>query len=165
MLDLTLASPVVPAGIVFRVLGPLQVDGPRETVRIPPGHRRLAFAYTGLSLSAPERVRYRYRLDGFDNDWSEATTSREAVYTNLRPGPYRFRVVASNSDGLWSGRETSLGINIEPMLWQRRSFQAAGVIGGLAIAVGLYRLRLRQVAKQLNLRFEERLAERTRIAR
>ncbi len=110
-------------------------------------------------------MRYRYRLDGFDHDWSEPTADRQTVYTNLGYGPYRFRVIASNGDGLWNGSEASLAFEIRPMLWQTRWFQAAASVMGLAVAVGLYRLRLRQLSHQLNVRFEERLAERTRIAR
>jgi signal transduction histidine kinase/ligand-binding sensor domain-containing protein len=136
-----------------------------DAIEIPPGRRRVAFAYTGLSLSVPERVRYRYRLDGFDHDWSEATADRHAAYTNLSHGHYRFRVIASNSDGLWNGSEASLPFEIRPMLWQTRWFQAAATVVCIAVAGGWYRLRLRQLAKQLNVRFDERLAERTRIAR
>jgi signal transduction histidine kinase/ligand-binding sensor domain-containing protein len=142
--------------------GPVDLNG---AIEIPAGRRRIAFAYTGLSLSVPERVRYRYRLDGFDHDWSEPTADRQAVYTNLGHGQYRFRVVASNGDGLWNGSETALAFQIRPMLWQTPWFQAVAVVIGLAAAVGLYRLRLRQLAKQLTVRFDERLAERTRIAR
>ncbi len=142
--------------------GPVDLNG---AIAIPAGRRRIAFAYTGLSLSVPERVRYRYRLDGFDHDWSEPTADRQTVYTNLGYGPYRFRVIASNGDGLWNGSEASLAFEIRPMLWQTRWFQAAAAVMGLAAAVGLYRLRLRQLSHRLNVRFEERLAERTRIAR
>ena len=142
--------------------GPVDLNG---AIAIPAGRRRIAFVYTGLSLSVPERVRYRYRLDGFDHDWSEPTADRQTVYTNLGYGQYRFRLIASNGDGLWNGSETSLAFEIRPMLWQIRWVQAAAVMIGLAVAVGLYRLRLRQLSHQLNVRFEERLAERTRIAR
>ena len=141
--------------------GPVDLNG---AIELPSGRRRIAFTYIGLSLSAPEHVRYRYRLDGFDHDWSPPTADRQTVYTNLSYGQYRFRVVASNGDGLWNGSEASLAFEIRPMLWQVRWVQAAAVVIGLAGAVGLYRLRLRQVSKQLNVRFEERLAERTRIA-
>jgi len=139
----------------------IDVQGP---VRIPSSRRRLTLSYAGLSLSAPERVRYRYRLDGFDTGWSDPVAQRQAVYTNLAPGQYRFRVIASNSDGLWNGAEAALPIEIQPTFWQTSWFQLS--IGALAIFVGLgvYRLRVRQVAKRLNVRFEERLAERTRIA-
>jgi signal transduction histidine kinase len=141
--------------------GPVDLDG---AIAISAGRRRIAFVYTGLSLSVPERVRYRYRLDGIENDWSEPTADRQIVYTNLGHGQYRFRVIASNGDGLWNGSEASLAFEIRPMLWQTRWFQAATVAIGLVAAVGLYRLRLRQLSHQLNVRFEERLAERTRIA-
>jgi signal transduction histidine kinase/ligand-binding sensor domain-containing protein len=141
--------------------GPVDLDG---AITIPAGRRRIAFVYTGLSLSVPERVRYRYRLDGIENGWSEPTADRQIVYTNLGYGQYRFRVIASNGDGLWNGSEASLAFEIRPMLWQIRWVQAAAVVIALAAAVGLYRLRLRQLSHQLNVRFDERLAERTRIA-
>jgi signal transduction histidine kinase/ligand-binding sensor domain-containing protein len=135
-----------------------------HAVSIPSSHRRVTFSYAGLSLSTPERVRFRYRLDPFDGDWSEPVAAREAVYTNLRPAEYRFRVIASNSDGLWNGSEATLAFEIRPALWQTAWFQAAVLaLAGLA-GWGAYRLRVRQVAKQLHIRFEERLAERTRIA-
>jgi len=142
--------------------GPVVLSG---AIEIPAGRRRIAFAYTGLSLAVPERVRYRYRLDGFDQEWSEPTADRQTVYTNLGHGRYRFRVIASNGAGLWNGSEASLAFEIQPMLWQTRWFQAVAVVGGFAVTWGLYRYHLRRVSKQLNVRFEERLAERTRIAR
>ena len=79
-----------------------------DPMRIPSGRRRIGIGYTGLSLSVPERVMYRYRLDGFDSEWSRPVAERQAVYTNLAPGGYRFRVTASNSDGLWNGAEATL---------------------------------------------------------
>jgi signal transduction histidine kinase len=141
---------------------PIDIQG---SVEVPAGRRRIAFGYTGLSLSVPERVRYRYRLDGFDSDWSDPTANRQTVYTNLSHGQYRFRVIASNSDGLWNGPEASLGFEIRPMLWQTPWFIGLVAGGSVAVLWGLYRLRLRQLARQLNVRFDERLAERTRVAR
>jgi signal transduction histidine kinase/ligand-binding sensor domain-containing protein len=137
---------------------------PGESVRIPPGRRRITFTYAGLSLSVPARVRYRYRLDGYENDWSPPTAAREVAYTNLRPGPYTFRVMSSNSDGLWNGPDATIGFVVAPMFWQTRWFQFATLLTLGGAAAALYRLRMRQVARQLNVRFEERLAERTRIA-
>jgi len=118
----------------------------------------------GLSLANPERVRYRYRLEGFDRNWSEPTAARTAVYTNLSPGSYRFRVIASNSDGLWNGAEASFAFTVEPSWWQSWWFRLAILLVAGLIALTAYRLRLRQLTRQLNVRFEERLAERTRIA-
>jgi signal transduction histidine kinase/ligand-binding sensor domain-containing protein len=135
-----------------------------ESIRIPSGRRRVTVGYTGLSLSVPERVRFRYRLDGFDRDWSAPVRDRHAVYTNLAPGEYVFRVTASNSDGLWNGAEATMRFAVAPMIWQTAWFRFSALLLGLAGVWGIYRLRVLQVARRLNLRFEERLAERTRIA-
>ena len=136
----------------------------KEPVRIAAPHQRITLSYVGLSLAAPERVAYRFKLDGFDADWGEPVTNREAVYTNLGAGSYRFSVMASNSEGLWNSAERAIGFEIEPLYWQTWWFRAAG--GALlAIAgLGFWRLRVFQLTQQLNMRFEERLAERTRIA-
>ena len=89
---------------------------------------------------------------------------REAIYTNLSPGPYRFHVMASNSEGLWNGQEATLDFEMAPAFWQTWWFRLC-VVAACALAIlALYRLRLRQLTRQLNLRFEERLSERTRIA-
>ena len=139
------------------------VDGGRST--IPPRPDRVTFGFAALSLSVPDRVRFRYRLDGFDHDWSEPVAERQAVFTNLGPGTYRFRVIASNSEGVWNSAEAALPFTIAPAWWQMGSFWAAI---GLLVAGGIwggYRMRLRQLARQLDVRFEERLAERSRIAR
>ncbi len=133
-------------------------------IHIPGGRRRVTFAFTGLSLSVPERVRFRYRLDAFERDWGEPVSAREASYTNLPPGSYRFRLIASNPDGVWSGREESVAFEVDPLFWQTWWFLAASVGACLTAALALYRLRLHQMAGQLNMRFQERLAERTRIA-
>ncbi len=85
-------------------------------VQIPPSPRRITFEYTGLSLAVPGRIRFRYFLEGFDSSWSQPVAAREAVYTNLGPGPYRFRLVASNSEGLWNGPETAIAFERRPGL-------------------------------------------------
>jgi ligand-binding sensor domain-containing protein/signal transduction histidine kinase len=138
--------------------------GLQRSVHIPGGHQRITFDYTGLSLSVPERVRFRYQLDGFDHSWSEPAASREAVYTNLSPGSYRFRVIASNPDGVWSNKEAAIGFEVDPLFWQTWWFRASALLACLIAGLTLYRFRLHQVTRQLNVRFEERLAERTRIA-
>jgi signal transduction histidine kinase len=147
----------------------VSADGsPVERTRamtIPPRRDRITFGFAALSLSVPDRVRFRYRLDGFDRDWSQPVAERQAEFTNLGPGTYRFRVIASNSEGVWNSAEAALPFTIAPAWWQTGSFWAAI---GLLLAGGLwsgYRMRLRQLARQLDVRFEERLAERSRIAR
>ena len=128
----------------------------------PPG--RLTFVYSGLSLRNPDRVRFRYQLDGYDSRWSEVTAAHEATYTNIGPGSYRFRVIASNADGVWNPEETVVRLEIAPFFWQTWWFRLSVVSTfGLGM-LALYRLRLHQVRTHLNRIFEERLAERTQIA-
>ena len=136
----------------------------KNPVRIPSGKRRVVFGFAALSLSIPERIRYKYKLDGFDRAWSEPAEGREAVYTNLSPKQYRFRVLASNADGVWGPHESSLGFEVTPAFWQTWWFEAAAVVGCILAFIALYRLRLFQMTSRLTDRFEERLAERTRIA-
>ena len=144
------------------------VDGERlaswNALRLASGHRRVAFDFIGLSLGSPDRVRYRYRLDPLDSEWTEPTAARQAVYANMSPGKYRFRVVASNGDGVFNGGETAVSLEVVPRFWQLLWFQFAAGMVTLLAALAIYRLRLRRLAAELNMRFEERLAERTRIA-
>jgi ligand-binding sensor domain-containing protein/signal transduction histidine kinase len=140
----------------------LDLGGP---VHFPPGTRRMTFRYVGLSLGNSERVRYRYRLDGFDGAWNEGGTNREVTYNNLGVGTYRFRVMASNSEGLWNGSEATVGFGVEPTLWQTWWFQLGCVVCAGLATWGMHRLRMRRLTQMLKVGFEERLAERTRIAR
>lgn len=155
------------APVIVQIEG-LSVDGnsigPQRPVRIPAGGHRVTFSYSGLSLSVPERVRFKYKLDGFDQSWSEPVSTREAVYTNLSYGSYRFRLIASNSDGLWNSSESSISFTIDPVFWQRWWFRLSSLVAFAVAALAFVRLRMLKLTKQLNVRFEERLAERTRIA-
>jgi ligand-binding sensor domain-containing protein/signal transduction histidine kinase len=135
------------------------------SVQIPPSPRRITFEYTGLSLAVPERIRFRYFLEGFDSSWSQPVAAREAVYTNVRPGSYRFRLVASNSDGLWNGPEAAIALTIAPAYYQTYWFQLSCFAASLGALWMLYQLRIRQLTHQFNIRMEERVGERTRIAR
>jgi signal transduction histidine kinase/ligand-binding sensor domain-containing protein len=135
-----------------------------NAVHIPGGHQRITFAFSGLILSVPDRVRYRYRLEGFDTGWSQPEAVRQAVYTNLPPGHYRFRVVATNPDGIWSADEAALAFQVEPLFWQTWWFELSIVAAILASILAIHRIHMRQFAKRINVRFQERLAERTRIA-
>ncbi|MGA2596232.1 MAG: two-component regulator propeller domain-containing protein [Bryobacteraceae bacterium] len=140
---------------------PVELKNP---IRIGPGHHRIVFGYAGLILSVPERVRYRYWLEGYDREWSEPVAEREAGYTNLGPRSYRFHVMASNPDGVWTKKEAAVSFEVDPAYWQTWWFQAGLVFLCVLAGVAVYRLRLRQLAARLNIRFEERLAERSRIA-
>ncbi|WP_433966861.1 two-component regulator propeller domain-containing protein [Tunturiibacter gelidiferens] len=114
-------------------------------VQIPPSPRRITFVYTGLSLAVPARIRFRYFLEGFDSNWSQPVAAREAVYTNLGPGRYRFRLVASNSEGLWNGPETAIALNVAPAYDQTYWFRLLCVAAFLAFLWGLYQLRVQQL--------------------
>src|SRR6201999_895223 len=122
-------------------------------------------AYTGLSYTVPERVQFRYRLDGLVGDWEDPGTRREAIYTNLRPGKYRFRVIASNNDGVWNAAGATLDFSIAPAWYQTIWFRVLCVTVFVVLLWAAHRLRLRQMAYQFNVRLEERVSERTRIAR
>jgi signal transduction histidine kinase/ligand-binding sensor domain-containing protein len=132
--------------------------------RIPASRRRITISYAGLSLAVPERVMFQYRLDGFDRDWSRPVSEREAVYTNLNPGPYVFRVKASNGEGVWTSSEASVRFEVEPSVWQTAWFRISAVMICALGGWGLFRVRVFHVSRQLNRRFEAQLAERTRIA-
>lgn len=136
-----------------------------EAIRIPSSRQRTTFHFAGLSLSVPERVRYRYRLDGFDRGWSEPVTTQEAIYTNLSPGSYRFRVIACNSDGVWNYDGPSVQLTIVPQFYQTKWFLllSAAIVGSLAWAA--YQWHVGQMTDRLHMQFTERLSERTRIAR
>ncbi len=142
----------------------MAVPSTSDPVRIPPARQRFTLGYIGVSLSAPDRVKYRYMLDGFDRGWSEPTAAREAVYTNLSPRSYRFRVIARNPDGVWNSAGTAIGFEIDPVFWQTWWFRCSVVLACILAFAAVYRFRLHQLATQLSVRFEERLAERTRIA-
>jgi signal transduction histidine kinase/ligand-binding sensor domain-containing protein len=135
-----------------------------DRVRIPPGPLRITLDYSGLTFAIPERTRFRYTLEGFDHGWSQPSAARQAIYTNLGPGQYRFRVKASNLDEVFDGPEASLAFQIAPAFWQTWSVAFAAVILLASAVLAFVRSRMHRLTRQMNLRFEERLAERTRIA-
>jgi signal transduction histidine kinase/ligand-binding sensor domain-containing protein len=134
-------------------------------LRFPALTRDIAIRYAALSFVAPQKVRFRYMLEGQDKTWQEAGTRREAFYTNLAPGSYRFRVIACNNDGLWNEAGDSLSFMIAPAYYQTDSFVflcTGAFFGGLWL---LYVLRLKQATAQIQQRIGTRLEERERIAR
>jgi len=138
---------------------------PSSGLRLGAGTRNLQFEYAALSLTAPERVQFRYKLEGYDDDWRGPVSAREVAYTNLPPRNYRFRVIACNNDGVWNEAGAILDFSVAPAWYQTNWFRILFVVCGVFIVAVLYRLRVRQVARAISARFDERLAERTRMAR
>ncbi|MGH9367479.1 MAG: two-component regulator propeller domain-containing protein, partial [Thermoanaerobaculia bacterium] len=118
---------------------------PGGEARIPPGSRALEFHYAGLSFLAPQKVRFRYRLEGFDKEWVDAGTRRAAYYTNTPPGRYRFHVIACNNDGVWNERGAAFAFTLAPHIYQTRWFFSlcAGTL--LFLATWLYRVRIQNL--------------------
>ena len=115
-------------------------------------------------MVVPEKVRFKYKLEGYDVDWQDAGTRRQAFYTNLSPRAYRFRVMASNNSGVWNEAGDALGFSIAPAYYQTWWFLTLCAAAVLALLVALYRYRLNRIAWEYNLRMQERVGERTRIA-
>jgi transcriptional regulator with PAS, ATPase and Fis domain/ligand-binding sensor domain-containing protein len=128
----------------------------------PPGDGDLEIQYTGLSFIAPEKVRFRYKLEGSDENWIEAGTRRVAFYTKLPPGDYTFRVMSTNSNGEWNEADAAIRLTLKPHFYQTKLFYALCIIGLAAIGFTLYRLRvrgLRQRAFELETKVVERTSE------
>jgi len=137
----------------------------RGVMVLPHGTRDLQIDFTALSLSLPERVRLRYRLVGLDRAWQEPVGRRQAYYTNLAPGQYRFEVIASNEDQVWNTAGAALEIDIPPTFVQSVWFKLLLAALGLLLLYAAYALRIRYLTRRMQERLQERLAERTRIAR
>lgn len=138
---------------------------PNRTLQLPPRIRDLQIDYTALSLVDPERNLFRYKLEGRDPDWHEVTGRRQVFYNDLPPGNYRFRIMACNNNGVWNESGTYVDFTIAPAYYQTTSFRVAVLVAFLLALAAVYQWRLRQVARQVRGRMEERLEERERIAR
>jgi signal transduction histidine kinase/ligand-binding sensor domain-containing protein len=128
------------------------------------GSRNVEITFAALSFSVPERVRFRYKLEGYDDDWRGPITDRSASYTNLSPRNYRFRVIAANDDGVWNETGATLAFSIDPLFYQTIWFLLICVAAAAGILLAAIRWRMRLMADRLAAQFQERLAERTRIA-
>lgn len=146
---------------------PGEVNGEGDAVSVPAGKREVEFRYTGLSLAAPEAVRFRYRLIGLEPDWVEAGERRSAHYSYLPPGDYRFQVIARNSDGVWSAQGASVSLKVLPHFWETWWFRALLIASSLAVAAAVARhLSTRALHRNLARLEQQRAIEhdRTRIA-
>jgi len=137
----------------------------KPALTLPPRIRDLSIDYTAISFVAPEKVHFRYKLEGQDPDWSEVVNNREVHYSNLAPGKYRFRMTAGNHSGTWNAEGAALDFAIAPAYWQTNWFRALGLAFILAVLGSLYWLRMRQLAHRFDAQLEARVEERTQIAR
>jgi len=119
--------------------------------------RDVVIDYTALSLVAPEKMRFRYKLEGMDTDWQDAGTRRQAFYNNLPPRNYRFRVMASNNSGIWNETGASLDFSVASAYYQTTWFRLSILAAFCGLLVAIYQLRLRQVAHRFDLRVQERM--------
>lgn len=155
---------MMPASILETVLVDSEpVDHTVTSVFVDPS--RLDFEYTAINLRGAESTRFRYRLEGYDAEWVDARTQRAAVYRNLRPGAYRFHLMAQGPEGVWNQTGTSFAFRVVPVFWRTWWFQISVVAVGLSMLVVMFRFRVRQLTRQFNLGLEARVSERTRIAR
>ena len=136
-----------------------------EGLKLSPHPRDLQIDYTSPTFLIPQRVKFRYRLDGYERDWHEAGTRRQAFYTDLPPGKYTFRVVASNSDGVWDNTPARLDFSVTPAYYQTNWFRALCAVFVMALLWAGYRWRVRQLHHQFEMTLDARVGERTRIAR
>jgi signal transduction histidine kinase/ligand-binding sensor domain-containing protein len=158
-------NPLPPPVSIESVVADDKSYSPFESPALPALTKNLRIEYAALSLSIPERVRFRYKLEGWDNQWHEAGSDRVATFTNLAPRRYSFRVIACNNDGVWNEMGATLNFKVAPSWFQTVWFQAFCVALFLVLLWGLYKLRLLQLHRQFNLGLEARVSERTRIAR
>jgi signal transduction histidine kinase/ligand-binding sensor domain-containing protein len=134
-------------------------------LKVPPNPRDLQIDYTSPTFEIPQKVKFRYRLDNYDRDWHDAGTRRQAFYTDLPPGKYSFRVIASNSEGVWNDHAANLDFSVAPAYYQTNWFRASCAAVFLVLLWAAYQLRLRQLHHQFEMTLEARVGERTRIAR
>ena len=136
-----------------------------EGLKLPVSPREIEIDFAGLSYVVPEKVRFRYKLVGHDQDWADSGTRRQAFYNDLSPGTYTFHVVASNNDGVWNSQGASITFTIPPAWYQTIWFFVLCALLVLTLGYMLYQYRLRQYSAMLKVRFDERVEERTRLAR
>jgi ligand-binding sensor domain-containing protein/signal transduction histidine kinase len=132
---------------------------------LPPGTSHTEIYFAPVEISAPEKIRLQYRMDGVDSEWLDAPANLNAIYSHIPVGTHAFHIRACNRNGIWDQQGVVFSITQQPYFYQTRLFVAAMVALGIMLVVLIYRLRVAQISRMLSARFDERLAERTRVAR
>lgn len=137
---------------IFDVADSTTPERSAAPLKISPGVQHLEFHYVGLSLTEPMKVRFKYKLEGVEEDWVEAGTSRSVNYNHLQPGSYHFRVQACNNDGIWNEQGASLALIILPHFWQTWWFKIVCAAAVVLVIVGIYELRVASERKLARIR-------------
>jgi signal transduction histidine kinase len=138
---------------------------PGHELVLPPDTHHIELRFDAIELSSPEKIRLQYRLDSVDPEWLDASPANNAIYTNIPPGEHLFHLRACNRDGIWDRVGIVYGIRQQPHVYETNFFRLGTLALLVAIGIGAYRLRVRQIATALQAGFDERLDERTRLAR
>jgi len=141
-------NPIPPPVHVEEIIADHKPYAPRDGLRLPALTRDLEIAYTALSFVAAQKVRFRYKLEGHDPEWQDPGTRRQAFYSNLRPGNYRFRVIGSNNDGVWNEEGATLAFSVAAAWYQTSWFRGVALAAFLALLWGVHRLRIQQLRRQ-----------------
>jgi signal transduction histidine kinase/ligand-binding sensor domain-containing protein/DNA-binding response OmpR family regulator/HPt (histidine-containing phosphotransfer) domain-containing protein len=155
------SNPLLPPVVIEQVVADRKRIASSLGADLPPGGGELEFHYTALSLAAPEKIRFQYKLEGFDKEWIDAGSRRIAYYTNIPPGRYRFRVIAANNDGVWNREGASFEIHLRPHFYQTYWFLGLLVLTPPAIVLLVVRQRNRR-QKQIQRALEDAVTARTR---
>jgi signal transduction histidine kinase/ligand-binding sensor domain-containing protein/CheY-like chemotaxis protein len=162
--DKLIVNRLPPAVVIERLVADRKPVALVGDIRVPPGHGELEFHYTALSFVDPARVRFKYRLTGFDRDWVDAGRRREAHYTNLPGGSFQFQVIAQNNDGVWNEQGSTVSVRLEPHFYETTLFYLA-VAAGIALGIsGLIRMRVHRMRQQAAA-LEQIVEDRTRALR
>jgi signal transduction histidine kinase/ligand-binding sensor domain-containing protein len=161
----TYTNVIPPPAYVEEVIADRKNYLPSVGLRLPALTRDIEIDYTALSYVVPQKVRFRYKLEGRDTTWQEPGTRRQVFYSDLRPRKYRFRVIACNNDGVWNEEGATLDFSVAAAWYQTNWFRASCVVVFLVLLWGIYRLRIQQLQHQFAIGLEARVNERTRIAR
>jgi signal transduction histidine kinase/CheY-like chemotaxis protein/ligand-binding sensor domain-containing protein len=146
--DRIATNTVPPPVLITNVLADNRPVNFGASVRLEPGRGGLEIQYTAISFTLPERVQFKYMLEGFDTQWVDAGGRRTAYYTNLPPGSYRFRVLAANCDGVWNETGAQLSLQLAPHYYQTAWFWGLLVLAASGAAFGLFRLRMRRLVRR-----------------
>ena len=156
---------VAPPVHVEQVIADTRTYAFANSISLPKATKNIEIRYTGLSFVIPQRVSFRYKLQGYETDWQAAGTRRSAFYANLRPGTYTFLVNACNNDGVWSTSPAAIIFSIPPAFYQTIWFRFLLVLAGIGLIFAIDSLRVHRLSMRMKARLDERLEERGRIAR